>query len=91
MNNQQRHQFLSAYYFTLLFLHVSATVCHLQGPRLYLLSYMPIWVSVDKILCSMWLCVYYVAAWCDTHRAATYYTHNHMLHRILSTKTQIGT
>jgi hypothetical protein len=54
------HQFLSVYYFTLLLLHVSATVCHPQGARLYLLSYMSI---VNKILRSMWLCVYYVAAW----------------------------
>jgi hypothetical protein len=38
-NNQQMHQFLSVYYFTLLLLHVSATVCHPQGTRLYLLSY----------------------------------------------------
>jgi hypothetical protein len=53
------HQFLSVYYFTLLLLHVSAIVCHPQGARLYLLSYMPFWVSVNKILCSVWLCVYY--------------------------------
>jgi hypothetical protein len=39
-------------------------MCHSQGAGLYLLSYMPIWVLVDKIMCSMWLCVYYVAAWC---------------------------
>jgi hypothetical protein len=52
-------QFLSVYYFTLLLLHVSATACHPQGTRLYLLSYMPIWVWVDNILCSMWLCAYY--------------------------------
>jgi hypothetical protein len=58
------HQFLSIYYFTLLLLHVSATVCHPQGARLYLLSYMSMWVLVDKILCSMRLCVCYVAAWC---------------------------
>jgi hypothetical protein len=63
-NNQPVHQFLSPYYFTQLLLYVSATVCHPQGARLYLLSYMPIWVLVDKIPCSMWLCVYYVAAWC---------------------------
>jgi hypothetical protein len=25
---------------------------------------MPIWVLVDKILCSVWLCVYCVASWC---------------------------
>jgi hypothetical protein len=30
------HQFLSVYCFTLLPLHVSATVCHPQGARLYL-------------------------------------------------------
>jgi hypothetical protein len=56
--------FLSAYYFTWLLLHVSATMCHPQGAGVYLLSYMPIWVLVDKILCSIWLCVYYVATWC---------------------------
>jgi hypothetical protein len=39
-------------------------MCHPQGARLYLLSYMMIWVLVDKILCSMWLCVYYVAGGC---------------------------
>jgi hypothetical protein len=55
------HQ-LSVYYFTLLLLHVSATVCHTQGARMYLLSYMPIWVLADKILYSRWLCVYCVAA-----------------------------
>jgi hypothetical protein len=76
-NNQQIHQFLSVYYFTLLLPHVSATVYHPQGARLYLLSYMPIWVLVDKVLCSVWLCVCYVAA-CD-----------HTLHRTLSTETQI--
>jgi hypothetical protein len=59
-NNQQMHKFLSVYYFTFLLLHVSATVCHPQGARLYLLSYMPISVLVDKILCSTWLCVHYV-------------------------------
>jgi hypothetical protein len=58
------HEFLSVNYFTLLLLHISATVCHPQGARLYLLRYMPIWVLVDKILCNMWLCVRYVAAWC---------------------------
>jgi hypothetical protein len=31
---------------------------------------MPIWVLVDKILCSMWLCVYYVAAWCGWQSGA---------------------
>jgi hypothetical protein len=59
------HQFLSVYYFTLLLLHDSATVCHPQGDRLYILGYMPFldfWLI--KILCSMWLRVYYVAAWC---------------------------
>jgi hypothetical protein len=65
-NNQQKQQFLSVYYFTQVLLHVSATVCHPQGARLYLLSYMPIWVLVDKIVCGMWLCVRYVAAWCLT-------------------------
>jgi hypothetical protein len=59
-------QFLTIYYFTVLLLHVSATVCRPQGDHLYLLSYMPIWVLVDKILCSMWLCVCYMAAWCTT-------------------------
>jgi hypothetical protein len=58
--NQQTHQLLSIYYFTLLLLHVSATVCHPLGARLYLLSYVLIWVLVDKIVCSMWLCVCYV-------------------------------
>jgi hypothetical protein len=57
------HQFLSVYYFTLLLLRVSATVCHPQGAHLYLLSYVPIWVLVDKIICIM-LCVCYVAVWC---------------------------
>jgi hypothetical protein len=42
-NNQQMDQLLSDY-FTLLLLHVSATVCHPRGARLCLLSYMPIWV-----------------------------------------------
>jgi hypothetical protein len=54
------HKFLSVYYFTFLLLHVSATVCHPQGTRLYLMSYVPIWVLVDKILCSTWLSVHYV-------------------------------
>jgi hypothetical protein len=58
------HQFLYVYYFTLLLLHVSATVCHPQGARLYLLSYWQFGYLGDKILCSVWLCVYYVAAWC---------------------------
>jgi hypothetical protein len=49
-NNQRIHQFVSVFYFTLLLLHVSATMCHSQGARLYLLSYMSIWVLVDKIL-----------------------------------------
>jgi hypothetical protein len=26
---------------------------------------------IDKILCSMWLCVYYVAAWCVSHSEGT--------------------
>jgi hypothetical protein len=43
-------QFLTVYYFTLLLLHVSASVCHPQGASLYLLSYMPIWFLVDNIL-----------------------------------------
>jgi hypothetical protein len=47
---KKMHQFLSVYYFTLLLLHVSATVCHPQGARPYLLSYMPFWIMVDKIL-----------------------------------------
>jgi hypothetical protein len=34
-------------------------MCHPQGARLYLLSYMPIWVLVDKFLCSMWYRVNY--------------------------------
>jgi hypothetical protein len=37
-NNQQMHKFLSVYYLTSPLLHVSATVCHPQGARLYLLS-----------------------------------------------------
>jgi hypothetical protein len=63
-SNQQMHKCLLVYYFSSLLLHVSTTVCHPQGARLYLLSYMPIWVLVDKILCSLWLCVYYVVVWC---------------------------
>jgi hypothetical protein len=43
-NNQQMHKFASVYYFTFLPPHVSATVCHPQEARLYLLSYMSIWV-----------------------------------------------
>jgi hypothetical protein len=54
------HQFLSVYYFYLAAVHVSATMCHPQGVRLYLLSYMPIWALVDNILCSMQWCVCYV-------------------------------
>jgi hypothetical protein len=75
--HQQMHQFLPVYYFTLLLLHISANMCYPQGASLYLLSYMPIWVLVDKILCIMWLCVYYVTAWCVSicrsmpHQAAT--------------------
>jgi hypothetical protein len=68
------HQSLSVYYFTLLLLHVSATVCHPKSAHLHLLSYMPIWVWVDKLLCSMWLCVCYVALWyvaIDTYQSAT--------------------
>jgi hypothetical protein len=38
------YQFLSVNYFTLLFLHVSAAVCHPRGAHMYLLSYMEIWV-----------------------------------------------
>jgi hypothetical protein len=45
-NNQQTYQFLSIYYFTLLLLHVSATVYHPQGARLHLLSYVPVWVCI---------------------------------------------
>jgi hypothetical protein len=63
-NNQQVHQFLLVCYVTLLLLHVSATVYHPQGAVLYLLSYMPTLVLVNNIPFSMWLCVYYVAAWC---------------------------
>jgi hypothetical protein len=44
------HKFLSVHYFTQLLLNVSAAVCHPQGARLYLLSYIPIWVLVDKIV-----------------------------------------
>jgi hypothetical protein len=68
------HQFSSVYYFTLLLLHVSATVCHPHGASLYLLSYIPIWVLVDRILCSVWLCVRYLAAWCVYAHTTTYYT-----------------
>jgi hypothetical protein len=50
MNNQLMHQSLSVYCFTLLLLHVLANVCHPQGARLYLRSYMPIWVLLDNIL-----------------------------------------
>jgi hypothetical protein len=54
---------------------------------------------VDKIQRSMWLCVYYVAAWCvlicltdrsirtrSPYSLQYTHTHNHILHRILSTK-----
>jgi hypothetical protein len=41
----------------LLLLHVSATVRHPQGARLYLLSYMPIWVWLIKF-CVVCGCVY---------------------------------
>jgi hypothetical protein len=44
------NQFLSVYYFSLLLLHVSATVCHSQGARLYLLSYMSICLR-SMLLC----------------------------------------
>jgi hypothetical protein len=57
-------QFLSVYYFTFLILHVSATVCHLQGARLYLQELHANLGLVDKILRSVWLCVCYVSAWC---------------------------
>jgi hypothetical protein len=52
------HQFLSVYYFILLLLHVSATMCHPQGARLYLLSYLPIWVFWLIKLCVVCGCVY---------------------------------
>jgi hypothetical protein len=52
------HKFLSVYYFALLLLHVSATVCHPQRAALYLLSDMLIWILVDKILCIMLYVVY---------------------------------
>jgi hypothetical protein len=70
------HQLLSACYFTLLLLHVSATVCHPQGARLGLLSYMSNGFLVDKIVCIMWLCVYHVAACRPPHdiHTTTYYT-----------------
>jgi hypothetical protein len=68
-NNQQTRKFLSVYYFTLLLLHVPATVCHSQGARLYLLIYRQIWIFV------------YVAAYVRTHirrhiimHTITYYT-----------------
>jgi hypothetical protein len=64
------HQFLSVYFFTVRLLRVSATMRHPQEVRLYLLSYMPIWVLVYRILRSVWLCVCYVAVWClliDAH------------------------
>jgi hypothetical protein len=45
---------------------------------MYLLSYMSIWVLVDIILCSRWLCVYYVVAWCVSiclsRHTTTHYT-----------------
>jgi hypothetical protein len=35
----------------------------------------------------MWLCVCYVVTWfVSMHQAPTQYTHNHILHGILSTK-----
>jgi hypothetical protein len=42
------HQFLSIYDFTLLLLHVLATVCHPQGARLYQLSYIAMSVLIKK-------------------------------------------
>jgi hypothetical protein len=52
------HQYFSVYYFTLLLLHVSATVCHLQGALLYLLSYMPIWIFWLIKFCAVCCFVY---------------------------------
>jgi hypothetical protein len=77
------HQFLSVYYLTLLLLHVSATMCHPQETCLYLLSYMPIWVLVDKILCGMWLYHRQTDRYVPGRHVA--YTQP-QLHRILSTK-----
>jgi hypothetical protein len=61
-------------------------MCHPQGARLYLLGYMPIWVLVDKTLCSVWLCVYYVAVWCVsilyTFNNETEIYDNHEIHYI---------
>jgi hypothetical protein len=59
-NSQKRINYYQ-FYFILLLLHVSATVCHPQGARLYLLSSCQWGFLVDKILCSMLLCVCYVA------------------------------
>jgi cellulose synthase/poly-beta-1,6-N-acetylglucosamine synthase-like glycosyltransferase len=55
-NNQQMRQFLSVYYFTLLVLHVSATVCSSVPSELHAnLGFL-----VDKTLCSMWM---YMLIW----------------------------
>jgi hypothetical protein len=51
------YKLVSVYYFTLLLLHVSAPVCQPQGTRLYLLSYMPTWVWVYKILSYVIVCL----------------------------------
>jgi hypothetical protein len=71
-NNQQMHQFLPVYYFKWLLLHVSATVCHPQGARLYHLCYIPIWVfgwqnSVFYVV----VCILCGGLVRDTHPAAT--------------------
>jgi hypothetical protein len=55
------HPLISFYYFTWQLLRVLANVSHPQGARLYLLSYIPIWVYFDKIPYSQWVCVCYVA------------------------------
>jgi hypothetical protein len=52
------HQ-LTVYYFTLLLLHVSATMCHPRFAGLYHLRYMPIWVLGVTILCSIHTAIYY--------------------------------
>jgi hypothetical protein len=58
------HQFLSVCYFTLLLLHVSATSAILRELVCTFCVTCQSGFLVDKILCSMWLCGYYVAAWC---------------------------
>jgi hypothetical protein len=71
-NYQQMHKSLLVDYFTQLLLHVSAPVCHPQGALLYLLSYMPIRVLIDKTLCNAWILWTILRRAAVTHvRAAT--------------------